>query len=79
MINGATSVCNREGAMEIVMEKEREIEGGREGGRERSRWRSSSRTETPKDRCQMIVREEFWGNCSAVVLCLLCIGVAVSH
>lgn len=68
---GVMSVRNHEGATDIVMEKETE--------RVRSRWRSGSRMETPEERCQGTVREESGGDYSAVVLCFLCIGVAVSH
>lgn len=73
VIMSVMSVCNHEGAMGRAIEQERE--------RERANQREVRKSDgDPKGQMlRQVIREEFWENYNAVVLCFLCIGIAVSH
>lgn len=71
VIMSVMSVCNHEGAMGRVTEQQRERVNRMEVRREDVDFKGQVLSQ--------VNWEEFWGNYSTVVLCFLCIGIAVSH
>lgn len=59
--------------MDMVIKRKRVKDGDSTG------WRSGSRTEIPKDRCQVIVKDEFGENDSAAALCFVCVFSLYQH